>query len=1011
MNYPKFLELISTFYEHWQDFNPSLSPEYQEIISQISGDTTANVLQLVKGAMDCLETHEVYCEIGCFPGRSLIAALKKHPHRHGLAIDNFSQGNRENDSLEIFTENLEKFGVLEQVFFYQQDFESFFLELQELRSSEKIGIFFYDGALDYRSVFLALLLGKNFWEKRALIFVKNSHLAPVHQAIWDFMAVCPQCQECLDLSPPELRENWNGLRVLTWEGEQTFNYDAITFQNARKSELLQALSQVSLSYINQGNQHIQSLYQQALILHKNGNIVEAEKHYLEVLNLEPEHPSSLSQLAMIDQLNGRDQEAREKLLKLLKIKPNDPMNYYNLGLVSEKLGDIWQAVSAYQKALELAPEVLDIYNNLGNIFCRVGQEVKGENLYRKAIEINPNHWGSYVNLGNLLLQQQKLDEAILTYEIALNLNPQESSIEQSLEFLKILKNDPIQQFTHFGNDCYYRDDYHTAIQYYEQVLSLSQGTQDLYTNLIYCHQKTTNYNHAIKLCQTAINFYPDQVIFYHKLIELLIEINNPKAAIMYCERFLHKFPNEFTFNQGSLFILPIFYQTFPEIYNYRNRFIEGLNRVIKDTPLTNKVDCQHALNILGKFGTFLLFYQGKNDKKILERYSNFVHQVMQLNYPQWTQPQALSCPQNKRKRIKVGYISGCFWSHPVGKLMLGWITHHTPEDFEIYCYHVNVTQDQITQQFRQNADVFHYIPNHLEKICQQISKDQLQILVFLDIGQQTLLTQIAALKLAPIQVVTWGHPVTSGLPTIDYFLSNQLMETETAQNHYTETLIKLPNLGVCYAPPTIPPLSKKREDFGLKKYQVVYLCCQLLSKYLPQYDYVLAEIAHRVPECQFVFIARPNMTVGKKFLQRLQKNFAQFGLNSQDYCRMLPTQNVETYWSLFQLTDVFLDTWEWSGGQTSLDAIACHLPIVTCPGELMRSRQSYGILQRLTLTETIAENEQHYIEIAVRLGQDPQWRQTIIEKIIKNLPRLYHDTSTVKALEDFYRHTLTTPLT
>ena len=73
-----------------------------------------------------------------------------------------------------------------------------------------------------------------------------------------------------------------------------------------------------------------------------------------------------------------------------------------------------------------------------------------------------------------------------------------------------------------------------------------------------------------------------------------------------------------------------------------------------------------------------------------------------------------------------------------------------------------------------------------------------------------LMTQLAALRLAPIQCVTWGHPVTSGLPTVDYFLSSELMEPKDGQDHYSERLIRLPGIGVCYAKPVIPrPLLNK----------------------------------------------------------------------------------------------------------------------------------------------------------------------------------------------------------
>jgi predicted O-linked N-acetylglucosamine transferase (SPINDLY family) len=114
--------------------------------------------------------------------------------------------------------------------------------------------------------------------------------------------------------------------------------------------------------------------------------------------------------------------------------------------------------------------------------------------------------------------------------------------------------------------------------------------------------------------------------------------------------------------------------------------------------------------------------------------------------------------------------------------------------------------------------------------------------------------QMAGLRLAPIQCVAWGHPVTTGLPSIDYFLSSELMERENPQEHYSGKLILLPNIGVTYPKPYIPPIVKSRSDYSLSNNDVIYLCCQAPFKYLPQYDFILAETAHRIPQAKFVFL-------------------------------------------------------------------------------------------------------------------------------------------------------------
>ena len=114
--------------------------------------------------------------------------------------------------------------------------------------------------------------------------------------------------------------------------------------------------------------------------------------------------------------------------------------------------------------------------------------------------------------------------------------------------------------------------------------------------------------------------------------------------------------------------------------------------------------------------------------------------------------------------------------------------------------------------------------------------------------------QLAAQRLAAVQCCSWGHPVTSGFPTIDYFISSDLMEPADAADHYSERLIRLPNLSIYYEPAEVPPVAIDRAQLGLRASAVVYWCCQSLPKYLPQFDEVFARIAVEVPDCQFTFI-------------------------------------------------------------------------------------------------------------------------------------------------------------
>lgn len=480
------------------------------------------------------------------------------------------------------------------------------------------------------------------------------------------------------------------------------------------------------------------------------------------------------------------------------------------------------------------------------------------------------------------------------------------------------------------------------------------------------------------------------------LIQGLQKSGRTQEAISALEHASTLFPEEYLFKLLKNLFIPIVYATADEVSFYRQRFERGLQELIQQTSLRTPEEKSNALAAISRVTNFYLAYQTGNIRELQQQYGILVHKVVAANYPNWIEPRTMPSLAENQK-IRVGYISNYLHHHSSTFWLQGWLRHSNRQNFEIYCYYIGNQPDSITQEFQEYSDVFRHIPENLEGVCQQISTDNLHILVFPELGIDALTFAIAGLRLAPVQCTDWGYPVTSGIPTIDYYISSELMEPENAQEHYSETLICLPNLGIAYPQLEVPQLTKNRSDFGLRDDAVVYLCCQAPYKYLPQHDFIFAEIAKRVPQAQFVFVR------AEVLKPRLKAAFAAVGKSSDDYCVFLSFLNHENYLRLNLLSDVFLDTLGFTGGNTTLAALACNLPVVTCPGECMRGYMSTGMLKMLGFSETIAKNETEYIEIAVRLGLEPQWRQQIVQYIGKHKDCLFDDNVSVAALEEFYQ--------
>ena len=593
----------------------------------------------------------------------------------------------------------------------------------------------------------------------------------------------------------------------------------------------------------------------------------------------------------------------------------------------------------------------------------------------------------------------------IQYRIRLNAENHQAIADSGTEKIPVVELEQLSNITldsqalvlrEFGNQLYHQGRYEAAIQHYQRFLVSQTGDIELYSNLSECLRNLNRIEDAIAILEQGIRNYPTAGQLHFHLVKICQQNGHTQQAISSAERASEILPNEYVFQLLKHLTLPIVYDTLDEIQLYKARFVRELDKLIQQTSLQTPESKINAFLGLRSFTNFYLAYQAHNVVESQSKYANLVHQVMTANYPQWVQPRSM--PQLlENGKIRVGYISSYLHSYSGTLWLTGWLRYCNHKQFEIYCYYTGNDSDPITEQFRQYSTEFRHIPHNLEAVCQQIIDDKLHILVFPEIGMDAPTIQIAALRLAPIQCTAWGHPVTSGLPTIDYFISSELMEPENAQSHYSETLIKLPNIGVSYPKPIVGELTQSRSDFNLREDAVIYLCCQAPFKYLPQYDFILAEIALRIPQAQFIF---PR---GELLRERLKRAFAAVNLDSEDYCLFRSILTRQDYIAINFLSDVFLDTFTWSGGNTSLEAIACNLPIVTCPGEFMRGLHADSFLKMLGVTDTIAKNEVEYIEIAVKLGIDSEWRRDIAERMSQRQGNLFDDLVCVTALETFYQ--------
>ncbi len=637
-----------------------------------------------------------------------------------------------------------------------------------------------------------------------------------------------------------------------------------------------------------------------------------------------------------------------------------PQHWYGLGNQYYNQALYEKAVNCYAHAIKICPTFKEAYNNMGLGLFQTRHYEQALQCFKTLIRLAPQYADAYANMGIVLEHQDRPDQAKKCYQKALDINPESFQANHNLGMI------------------------------FEQELKLDQALKHYFKAL---DKLPDNSGLHINIGST-----------YHQQMELEKGLDHFKKGFDYN-------PECLSAKSQYLLTLPILYGTIEEIEHHRRRFEEGLEQIISTTSLDTDAGLRQALEFIKIFTPFYLQYQGRNDLRLQKRYGSFVHRVMSAIYPQWAKPKQMPGLAADEK-IRIGYVSSYMHAHTVGKILIGWLRHHDHHRFEIHGYYIKRKVDALTQEIRANCDVFHHIPGDIETAASQILTDRLHLLIYTDIGMHPPATMLAALRLAPIQCKAWGHPVTTGLPTMDYYLSSDLMEPEGGQDHYSETMVRLPNLALVHRQNSLPNHPKQRVDFGLPSEAFVYLSSQSLFKYLPQYDFVYPRIAQGVPNAHFIFIAHASPYVTAAFKKRLKAAFQQYDLTFETYCTILPRMSKSDFLALNACCDTLLDTFQWSGGNTSMEGIACDLPaVVTCPGQFMRGRHTYAMLKMMGITDTIAQDSDAYIDIAIKLGNEPDFFSSVQSQFKTRRHLIFDDDTCVRTLESFYHSVVTDQLT
>jgi protein O-GlcNAc transferase len=727
--------------------------------------------------------------------------------------------------------------------------------------------------------------------------------------------------------------------------------------------------------------------------------------------------------AMAQHQAGRLGEAERLYRAVCEADPRNARAFHLLGVVMHQLRRP-DAAGMLARAANLRPDVAEIHNDRGAILAANGNFTEALACFEKALALKSSYPEARANLARSLRSLGHLDEAVSQFESVLREAPQAVPVHLELaatleargevaraeqHLRQALAQQPrfFEASLHLARLLQAQDRPAEALEFAERAVALRPDSAGALNNLGNVLRALARSEQAIAQYREALRIDPNFVMAHYNCgLALRSQARIAEAR----EHFARAFALEPRALEAELALcmaeLPPFYEVPAEIDERRAAYAERLAQLAQDVEKAGT-----PARLAGEIGAhqpFYLPYQGRNDRELQSAYGTLVCKVMAARYDAATLPKRPATDEP----IRIGIVSAFFRQHSNWKIPIkGWLRMIDRERFRLFGYHTSSEHDAETEVAAKLCSRFVRGPRSLDAWRQAIRDDAPHVLIYPEIGMDTVSAQLGALRLAPVQCCSWGHPVTSGFPTIDYFLTSDLMEPEEGDTHYSERLVRLPNLSIYYEPVDRPAVTLDRAQLGLREDAVIYWCCQSLPKYLPQFDEVFPRIATAVPGCQFTFIEfAAGEAVTRRFRERLDRAFATVGLNASEYCVFLPRLSPDRFAAAIGQCDIVLDSIGWSGCNSILESLVHNLPIVTHAGEMMRGRHSAAILTMMELRETIARTVDDYVAIASRLGQDREKRASLSSRIAARKHRVYRDSACIAALEAFLEQAVHRPV-
>lgn len=624
---------------------------------------------------------------------------------------------------------------------------------------------------------------------------------------------------------------------------------------------------------------------------------------------------------------GRLLEAQTICRQILATNPTDPEVLHLLGTIESELGQPEMAAGLLERASRLQPRNAILLNTLGSAYGMLGRNAEAEKCFRRAVSLKPDLAEAHSNLGNALSGLDRLKDAERSLRRALALDPGHLNARINLgAVLRKLRRSE------------------EAEQCYREAISLDPKRAVAHLNLGNVLRDLGRPDDARQSFERALALDPDYAEARLGLGKILLETGQLADAERSCRRVLALEPD---FARARLHLGNVLLRTGKA---------EAAEQCYREA-LALKADLHDAHSAL----LFALNHiAGRRPADICAE-----HRAFSRRFYRPAKPEPHRNAPDPNRKLRIGYVSADFRDHPVGRFIAPVLASHDHDRFELTCYHSNYDADGVTARLKGYADRWRECAALSdEALSDLVRRDQIDILV--DLSGHTAGSRLGAFarKPAPVQVTWLGYVNTTGIPEMDYRITDPRASPDgMLEAFHSERLVRLPHSQWCYeAPADSPPVE---EPPSKRTGHVTFAAFSSLAKIGPPVIELWSRLLVRIPESRLLIAWRGLDSIRDEFRAR----FAQHGV-APERIELHDRQPFLDYLRLHGAADVVLDPFPYTGGTTTCHALWMGVPVVTLPGETASSRGGASLLHAIGLGALVAETPDEYVDIAAALARD-----------------------------------------